>query len=129
LSEYLQAFLLGNAAILGNVCVLPLYPGLIAFLGGTASGDSGSRIRPFLGLAVLAGVLSVMIAIGWILYRLQLAFGQIFDWFLPLVFGLVALLGPCFLGAIPLPVFKPFRHRCCAIPLALRMPTARFWDR
>jgi len=27
----LEAFLLGNAAILGNVCMLPLYPGLLAF--------------------------------------------------------------------------------------------------
>ncbi len=93
MSEYVEAFLLGNAAILGNVCVLPLYPGLIAFLGGTAQGDAGSRIRPFLGIVVLAGVLSVMLVLGWMLFRLQLAFSQIFDWFLPLVFGLVLILG------------------------------------
>jgi cytochrome c-type biogenesis protein len=92
-SEYLEAFLLGNAAILGNVCVLPLYPGLIAFLGGTAQGDTGSRLRPFLGLAVLAGVLSVMLLLGWLLFRLQLAFSAIFEWFLPGIFGIVLLLG------------------------------------
>ena len=34
MSEYLGAFLLGNAAILSNACMLPLYPGLIAFLAG-----------------------------------------------------------------------------------------------
>mgnify|MGYP003422887924 CR=1 FL=1 len=28
METYLEAFLLGNAAILGNVCMLPLYPGL-----------------------------------------------------------------------------------------------------
>jgi hypothetical protein len=33
-SEYAGALLLGNAAILGNVYMLPLYPGLIAFLAG-----------------------------------------------------------------------------------------------
>ncbi len=93
MNEYVEAFLLGNAAILGNVCVLPLYPGLIAYLGGTASGDRGSRWRPFLGVVVLAGVLTVMLLLGWIMYRLQLAFGEIFDWFLPIVFGLVMLLG------------------------------------
>ena len=27
MSEYVEAFTLGNAAILGNVCLLPLYPG------------------------------------------------------------------------------------------------------
>lgn len=93
MSEYLEAFLLGNAAILGNVCVLPLYPGLIAFLGGTATGDSGSRWRSGLGIIVLAGVLSAMLALGWVMYRMQLVFSDIFDWFLPLVFGLVLLLG------------------------------------
>ena len=35
--QFLEAFALGNAAILTNVCVLPLYPGLIAFLAGTSS--------------------------------------------------------------------------------------------
>ena len=40
MSEYVQAFVLDNGAILGNVCVLPLYPGLIVFLGGTAMGAS-----------------------------------------------------------------------------------------
>ena len=34
MNELLQAFVLGNTAILTNVCVLPLYPGLIAFLAG-----------------------------------------------------------------------------------------------
>ena len=32
MSEYLAAFALGNAAILGNVCMLPLYPGLFTRL-------------------------------------------------------------------------------------------------
>jgi len=92
-SEYVEAFLLGNAAILSNVCVLPLYPGLIAFLGGTATGNITARSRPLLGVAVLAGVLSAMLALGWVLYRLQVAFSDIFDWFLPAIFGMVLALG------------------------------------
>ena len=32
-----EAFSLGAAAILTNACVLPLYPGLIAFLAGGAN--------------------------------------------------------------------------------------------
>ncbi len=93
MTEYFQAFLLGNGAILGNVCVLPLYPGLIAFLGGAAGDERPRRGRPFLGLVVLAGVLSVMLLLAWILFRLHRSFSSIFAWFLPIVFGLVLVLG------------------------------------
>lgn len=93
MGEYFQAFLLGNGAILGNVCVLPLYPGLIAFLGGTTASGSSSRSRPLMGIVVLAGVLSVMLLLGFALYQLQVAFSDIFDWFLPVIYGVVVLLG------------------------------------
>lgn len=95
MSEYVQAFLLGNGAILGNVCVLPLYPGFIAFLGGTAANGSANRGRFLflLGFVVFAGVMSVMLALGWILFEFNRGFGSIFDWFLPVIFGTVILLG------------------------------------
>ncbi len=93
MSEYVQAFVLGNGAILGNVCVLPLYPGLIAFLGSTAGGDAPRWTRPLLGLVVFAGVLTVMLALGAVLFQLNRSFSTIFDWLLPLVFGAVVLLG------------------------------------
>ena len=69
MNELVGAFLLGNAAILTNVCLLPLYPGLIAFLAGSAA-QGGGRITPWLGLAVLAGILSLMTAVGLVLYLL-----------------------------------------------------------
>ena len=67
MNELLQAFLLGNAAILTNVCILPLYPGLIAFLAGSAQGERGRKAMPWLGLLVLGGVLSLMLVAGWLL--------------------------------------------------------------
>jgi cytochrome c-type biogenesis protein len=91
--EWIQAFLLGNGAILGNVCVLPLYPALIAFLGGSTTPDRGRRGTAFLGFVVFAGVMSVMLVLGWILYEINRSFSSIFDWFLPLVYGAVILLG------------------------------------
>ncbi len=93
MGEYAQAFLLGNGAILGNVCILPLYPGFIAFLGGAASTDHAGRIRPFLGLLVFAGMMTVMLALGWVLFELNQTFSSIFSWFLPVVFGTVIVLG------------------------------------
>ncbi|MEJ7902437.1 MAG: cytochrome c biogenesis protein CcdA [Thermomicrobiales bacterium] len=93
MGEYVGAFLLGNGAILGNVCVLPLYPGFIAFLGGTASSNLSGWLRPFLGLIVFAGMMTVMLALGWILFELNQTFSSIFEWFLPALFGTVIVLG------------------------------------
>ncbi len=93
MSVYLGAFLLGNAAIFGNVCMLPLYPGLIAFLAGSMQ---NGRIRGrgvLLGACVLAGVLLVMIALGFVLYVVGQSFSRILPWLLPVTYGLVLALG------------------------------------
>lgn len=92
MGEYVQAFLLGNGAILSNVCMLPLYPGLIAFLAGTGGGG-GRRGGGLLGVVVLAGVLSAMLGIGLVLFQLQRSVSAILPWLLPLVYGIVVALG------------------------------------
>ncbi len=93
MSEYVQAFILGNGAILGNVCVLPLYPGLIAFLGGTAGDGQPRRSRAVLGLVVFAGGVTIMVGLGALLFQLNRSFSSIFDWLLPVIFGTVVILG------------------------------------
>lgn len=47
----------------------------------------------WLGLVVLAGVLSMMIGIGFLLFVLQTSFGAVLPWLLPLIYGLIILLG------------------------------------
>ena len=103
--ELLQAFVLGNAAILTNVCILPLYPGLLAFLAGTAQHERGQRALRWLGLFVLAGVLSLMLAVGWLLYVIQASFAQVLPWLLPLIYA--AVIG---LGVLMLAGRNPFRR-------------------
>lgn len=93
MSSYLGAFLLGNAAILGNVCVLPLYPGLIAFLAGTMQNGRVRGRGVWLGAAVLAGVLLTMIALGFVMFALGRSFSGILPWLLPFIYGLVLILG------------------------------------
>ena len=95
MSELLAAFGLGNSAILTNVCLLPLYPGLIAFLAGSVSdGQEQSRwTTGWLGVLVLAGVLSTMLLIGLVLYLLQRPFASILPVVLPLTYGLIIVLG------------------------------------
>jgi cytochrome c-type biogenesis protein len=90
-SEYLQAFGLGNAAILGNVCLLPLYPGLFALLAAKADREESS-LR-WMGVFVLAGILTVMIAMAAVLSALNMVFADTFNYILPVAFGLVFVLG------------------------------------
>ncbi len=46
-----------------------------------------------LGTIVLTGILTVMIGLGLVLYLLNRSFSSILDWFLPLIYGVVILLG------------------------------------
>jgi len=92
-SVYLGAFLLGNAAILGNVCMLPLYPGLIAFLAGNMHHGRVRQGGVLLGASVLAGVLAMMITLGFGMFALGQSFSRILPWLLPVIYGIVIILG------------------------------------
>src|SRR3954462_5606505 len=91
MSELVQAFALGNASILTNVCVLPLYPSMVAYLAADAGRARGWSA--LLGVLVLAGVLTMMLAVGLALFLLRRSFGTILPWLLPLVYGSVIVLG------------------------------------
>jgi len=139
LIEYLQAFVLGNAAIIGNVCMLPLYPGLFVMLAGRAaaeqspavaecapqvsshSGHTVTRVRSmrWLGVFVLAGVLAAMVAIGAIFHLLRSPISRALPVLLPVMYGLVALLGlAMILGRNPFS-----RMATTSVPI-LRRPSA-----
>lgn len=92
MSDWLQQFSLGNAAILGNVCLLPLYPGLFALLATRTEHEDTRGLR-WMGVLVLAGVLTVMVGLAFVLHLLNAVFADILQWFLPIAFGLVIVLG------------------------------------
>jgi cytochrome c-type biogenesis protein len=91
MGELLTAFSLGNAAILSNACLLPLYPGLLAYLAGNTQHKRGASL--WLGALVLAGILSMMLLIGLALHLLQQSFGNVLMILLPLVYGIVIVMG------------------------------------
>jgi cytochrome c-type biogenesis protein len=93
MARLLEAFLLGNSALLSNVCLLPLYPGLIAFLVGNAENERARDVAGWLGFIVLAGVLSMMLLVGFILFSLQRSFASLLPWLLPIIYGSVIVLG------------------------------------
>jgi cytochrome c-type biogenesis protein len=93
MDEFLEAFSLGNAAILGNVCMLPLYPGLFVLFANQRRDGRAARWTKWLGVLVLGGVVVAMVAIGLVLHLLSRSAADILDWLLPLMYGLVLVLG------------------------------------
>ena len=73
-----------------NPCMLPLYPGFLAYL--SARNELG-RQKYFLGLFVLAGVLTMMLTLGGLIALLALPVGSILVYILPLADLLILLLG------------------------------------
>jgi len=93
MSQLINGFLLGNSAILTNVCLLPLYPGLIAYLAGNAENERSQGAAKWLGFLVLGGVLSLLLLVGLILYLLQKSVNNILPILLPIIYGIVIVLG------------------------------------
>ena len=119
MADYVEAFSLGNAAILSNVCLLPLYPGLVVMLSARLSNPRSRLSTMTLGLAVLAGIVSFMIAIGFVLYQASRAVADILDWLLPLIYGTVLALGVLMLAGR-----NPFMRLVRTEAPVLRSPTA-----
>src|SRR5689334_1333727 len=73
-------------------CVLPLYPGFLAYLGGQ-TGTGAGRQRYFLGFFVLAGVLTMMLALGGLIAGLAVSIGRILIYVIPVADVLILSLG------------------------------------
>ena len=76
-------------------CVLPLYPGFLAYLSGRSETER-SRTTYLLGVFVLAGVLTMMLALGGLIALLAVSVGSVLAYAIPLadllIFGLGLLL-------------------------------------
>jgi cytochrome c-type biogenesis protein len=82
-------------------CILPLYPGFLAYLSGQ---DEMGRQKYFLGLFVLAGVLTMMLALGGLITLLAIPVGSVLIYILPLADILIF-----FLGILLFLNFNPFK--------------------
>jgi cytochrome c-type biogenesis protein len=75
-------------------CVLPLYPGFLAYLSGGQESLSGRRYgRYFLGFFVLAGVLVMMLGLGLLIALLSVSIGQALSVAIPVADLLIIGLG------------------------------------
>lgn len=101
--QFVLGFTSGVPAILTNICVLPLYPGMIAFLTGQLrAGDAGEggRFTRFaywqsglLGLMVLLGVMTLMLLVGFLFWALNTAIASVLPVILPIIYVVVIILG------------------------------------
>jgi cytochrome c-type biogenesis protein len=79
----LTSFSLGLLATT-SPCVLPLYPGFLAYLAGGQEALAQRKERYFLGVFVLAGVLSMMLALGLVIALLSISIGRSLSIIIPL---------------------------------------------
>ncbi len=74
-------------------CLLPLYPGYIAYLGANSRALQGRRGTGLLGLIVLFGVMTTMLAVAIVLVAISAPMGRLLAVLTPLVDGVLILLG------------------------------------
>jgi cytochrome c-type biogenesis protein len=99
-------------------CILPLYPGFLAYL--SSQNDIGGQ-KYFLGSFVLAGVLSMMLALGGLIALLAVSVGSVLFYVIPL-----ADLAILILGILLLLNYNPFKTLPqIQLPALLQHPYAR----
>ena len=100
-------------------CLIPLYPAFMAYLTGSAGAEAGTgkarRVSGFLGLVVLLGLLTSMMAIGLIVVAISAPIGLILGFSIPIIDALLITLGVMLLLGI-----NPFMK----IP-SIRVPGAK----
>ena len=87
----LTSFSLGLLASF-SPCILPLYPGYLAYLSGSYQIANGKG-RYFLGFFVLAGVLTMMLFLGFVIALLSLSVGRALSLIIPIADLLLVILG------------------------------------
>lgn len=88
-----------------NPCVLPLYPGFLAYISGGQEKLENSKGRYFLGFFVLAGVLTMMLALGALIASLSVSIGRVLSIVIPIADLLILALGILMLANI-----NPFKQ-------------------
>ncbi len=74
-------------------CILPLYPGFLAYLAGRQKGIQNQVGRYSLGFFVLAGVLTMMLALGLLIALLSVSIGAALSIAIPIADLLIIALG------------------------------------
>lgn len=74
-------------------CLLPLYPGFLAYLAANSASLEGRRGTGLLGLFVLAGVLTTMVLVAIVLVAVAVPTSRLLAYATPVIDGLLIVLG------------------------------------
>lgn len=80
----------GSAA---SPCLLPLYPGFLAYVAGNGETPASARTSMLTGLAVVAGVLSAVMLVGLLVSTLALPLSAILTFLVPATTVILVALG------------------------------------
>jgi cytochrome c-type biogenesis protein len=89
----LAAVFAAGLASAASPCLLPLYPGFLAYLSANAGSLAGRRASGLLGLLVLFGILTTMVAVGAALFLVAVPVGRVASLLVPVIDGLLIALG------------------------------------
>lgn len=92
MGELVAVFAAGLASA-ASPCLLPLYPGFLAYLSANAGSLAGRRATGLLGLLVLAGLLTTMIVVGAVLVVVSVPIGRVASFLVPIVDAVLITLG------------------------------------
>jgi cytochrome c-type biogenesis protein len=92
MGELIAVFGAGLASA-ASPCLLPLYPGFLAYLSANAGALAGRRAMGLLGLLVLFGVLTTMIVVGVALLAVSVPVGQLAVYLIPFIDAFLITLG------------------------------------
>lgn len=93
IADFGSSFLLGVLTPLTAVCVLPLYPGFLAYLANQFSGKVNRKQYALLGLVITLGVILFMFLLGIIFTTfLQVSLTRIIGIISPLAFGILGII-------------------------------------
>jgi cytochrome c-type biogenesis protein len=113
------SFVLGIASA-ASPCLLPLYPGFLAYLTANAGALAGRRGAGLVGLVILVGLLSAMLAVGVVLTAVAIPVGRLLALAIPLVDGVLIALGLVLLAGR-----DPFSRLPAMAPPVTRNPYAQ----
>lgn len=102
------SFLAGLFAPLGAVCVLPLYPGFLAYLAGKAGTKDARKNIIKLGFLVVLGVIVSLFLVGLIFtFFLQMSLTAAIGIISPIAFGILAVISILLIFNVDLGRFLP----------------------
>ncbi|HEX5827645.1 MAG TPA: cytochrome c biogenesis protein CcdA [Candidatus Limnocylindrales bacterium] len=92
MGELVAVFAAGLASA-ASPCLLPLYPGFLAYLAANAGSLEGRRGTGLLGFLVLAGLLTTMLVVALVLVLVAIPVGRLASLLVPLIDAFLITLG------------------------------------